>query len=110
MSRLDHIKVGDTVRLHGDRFVQGHVEGKVTEAFRHDLFRVEGDNWPSEAVLYETVTGLRALLGGSVYSLSDVEVVDPKWTLGTSADMAEGDPLDGMTPIADMHPITERGR
>jgi len=97
MSRLDHIKVGDTVRLHGDRFATGYVTGTVVDS-KGDIHRVRmADGEAPEILIYEALGGVRAAVWGTVHQLSCVEVV------------ASADPLDGMTPIADMHPITDKG-
>lgn len=68
---------GQRVRLHGARFGAGFVEGVVLDV-RQGIARVHLDRETvrTEALVYESLGGIRATFRGSVVVLDGVELIE----------------------------------
>ena len=76
MNRLANVGVGDRVRLYGDRFAMGYVEGTLIDETSGGpiIFRLRMDD-PQMPVglLYDTVGTIKAVVCGVMHHVSSVE-------------------------------------
>jgi len=73
MGRLSGIGIGDRVRLHGPRFAKGYITGTVADV-KDEIFRLTLDDTEApEALVYEALGGVRAVVWGSPHGVDAVE-------------------------------------
>jgi len=73
MNRLANVGVGDRVRLYGQRFATGAIEGVVVREKDRMFDVVLDDPQAPKALLYDSVGSTHAVVWGVVHYLTSVE-------------------------------------